>query len=410
MRIMISTDSPFIPSGQARVGRELAIGLAKRGHELGYLGWFHRQDIFPNLPYNIQFWWTNNTAYGADVLDGVIQRFMPDVLLTIGDFWNISYITNPQICRTRKLFQWCAYCPVDGEPEGGGLPPSIIPVMADVDIPVAYTEYAKQAILKSVMDQETRSRIKVIYHGVDTSIFKPDTQKRIELREKLEIQDKFVFLTVSRNQSRKNIPIIFKAWKIFSNLPETIGKVILWPHMFFNDSMGWQIDDLFEILGLKDHSVMFYRHVAYAQSEQHLIKDSDLADLYRLSDAFILLSGEGFGLPIFEAMATRLPCILIDHSASSELGAEGRAELVPLSGTMTWTGMHLTERPLVSVDNVVASMLKIFREKQYRESVSQKGYDYATKFTWEKVVDEWHMLFSSYEIPFIKPMRMEVVT
>lgn len=410
MRILIMTDSPFIPTGQARVGREIAVGLASHGHQVGYLGWFHRTDIFPNLPHNIQFWSTNNNYYGSDMLDAVVERFRPDVLLTVGDFWNLWYITDPNVCRTRKLFQWCSYIPVDGEPMNGGLSPGIIKTVEDIDIPVAYTEYAKKAVLKSVSDQETRNRIKVIYHGVNTEVFKPmDPAARRKLREEMGIGDKFMFLTVCRNQSRKNIPRLFHAWKKFSELSETQGNVLLWPHMFFQDPMGWDIDAILDEQHLRNQSIMYYEQVAHAPSEMHLIADQDLARIYQIADAFVLLSGEGFGLPTLEAMATRLPCILLNHSASAELGADGRAHLINEIHSQTWTGGHLTERPTPDLEATVEAFMRIFRDKAYRQDIARKGYEFATQYPWTRVVDDWNNLFLQHEVPFMKPMKMEVV-
>lgn len=411
MRILIMTDSPFIPTGQAKVGREIAIGLARRGHEIGYLGWWHRQDIFPNLPFNIQFWWTNNGLYGADLLDSVVQSFQPDVVLTVGDFWNLWWITDGNQCRTRRQFQWCSYIPVDGEPMNGGLPPSIIATVEDIDIPVAYTEYARRAVLKSVSNQETRNRIKTIYHGVDTNIFRPaDPIERRKMRLNFGIEDKFVFLTVSRNQTRKNIPKLFHAWKKFSEMPEFKGKVVLWPHMYFNDPMGWKIDDILDEQKLRNESIMYYNQIAYSQSELYLLPEAELAKLYQISDSFVLISGEGFGLPTIEAMATKLPCILLNHSASGELGADGRAHLINEIYSQTWTGGHLTERPVPDLDATIESFIKIYREKQYRDEIAQKSYDFARQFTWDKVTEDWNTLFVNYEIPFLKPMKMEVVS
>lgn len=410
MRIIVMTDSPFIPTGQARVGREIAVGLAERGHEVGYVGWFHRPDIFPNLPNNIQFWWTNDGYYGSNILDHAVNQFQPDIVLTIGDFWNLGWITDPNICRTRRYFQWCSYIPVDGEPLNGGLPPGIIKVVEDIDIPVAYTEYAKAAVLKSVKSEETRRRLNVIYHGVDSQTFKPmEPSERRKIRAQYQLEDKFLFLTVCRNQSRKNIPKLFQAWKKFSEMPEFRDKVVFWPHMYFKDPMGWNIDDLIEELGLRNQSIMYYEQVAHAPSELHLLPESELAKLYQIADAFVLLSGEGFGLPTFEAMATKLPCILINHSASGELGADGRAHLIDDIYTQTWTGGHLTERPSPTTDSVVAALAKIYRDKPYRDSIAQKGQEFARQYPWTRIADDWNSLFLNHEIPFLKPMKMEVV-
>ena len=410
MRILLMTDSPFIPSGQARVGREIAVGLAARGHQIGYLGWWHNPNITPNLPYNIQFWWTNDGMYGSNILDKVVNSFQPEILLTIGDFWNLAYITEPITCRTRKYFQWCSYIPVDGEPHGGGLSPGIADVIAEVDIPVAYTNYAKDAVLKSIQDQETRNRISVIYHGVDTKIFKPlDPAARRKMRESYGIDDKFIFLTVCRNQTRKNIPELFKAWRKFIDIPGIMDNVILWPHMNFRDTSGWNIDDLINIYGFKERSVMYYDQMAHPQHDKFGIPETELAALYQMADAFILLSNEGFGLPTLEAMATRLPCILLNHSASGELGIDGRALLVKPEGNLTWIGRYLTEKPIPGEDASVDAMVKVFSNKKLRDETASKGYEFAIKNTWDSVLDEWNALFLSYEMPFLKSMKMEVV-
>lgn len=411
MRILVMTDSLNLPTGQGRVGREIAVGLQSKGHEVGYLGWWHGANTSYMPPNGIRYWATNNEHYGADVFDSIVLRFQPDVVLTIGDFWRIGYIADPNRCRSRKFFQWCSYIPVDGEPVNGGLPPAIVPIIEDIDIPVAYTNYAADVVLKSVHDQETRNRLRVIYHGVDTSVFKPmDPAERRKAREDAGIGDRFVFLTVCRNQSRKNIPEMFAAWKKFSELPETKGRVLFWPHMNFNDQNGWNIDDLITVNRMRNSSIMYYTEMAFGPSSHDLVSEQNLARLYGMADAFMLISGEGFGLPILEAMATGLPCILLNHSAPAELGADGRAELVPWSDTVTWTGSHLTQRPVPSVQSIVDSMKKVFSDRHGTRRMADKGREFAQKCTWDAAINEWDALFLEREIPFLKPLKLEAVS
>ena len=173
--------------------------------------------------------------------------------------------------------------------------------------------------------------------------------------------------------------------------------------------MGWNIGDLMDVLKLRNQSIMYFQQVAYSGSEMHLIPDAELAALYQISDAFVLISGEGFGLPTFEAMATKLPCILLDYAASSELGAEGRAELVPSAGSLTWTGSHLTQRPLPEPKDIVQSLLRIFRDRERRNNIAKAGYDFATKYTWDRVANDWDAMFRRHEYPFIGEMKMEVI-
>ena len=407
------SDSLYLPTGLGRVGYELATGLARLGHEIGYIGWWHPAHVItPPPPVPIEFWPVDGKRGGEEVLDTILDRWQPDALLTIGDLWNLGYVAQPVRCQLRRYVQWIHYLSVDGEPVGGGLPPGCIPTLADVDWPVAYTQYAQRAMATSLgTDTEAMARVRVIYHGVNTEVFTPgDPGERARWRHQYGIDDKFLFLTVCRNQSRKNIPELFQAWKIFSELPEVRGRVVLWPHMVFTDPMGWAIDDLLDVLKLRNRSILYYEQVAHAPSELQLIPDAELARLYQLADAFVLLAGEGFGLPVFEAMATKVPCLLMDCAATGELGAEGRAALVPVTGGLTWTGRHLTQRPIPKVDDIVAAMLKIYRDQVYRESIAQAGYDFARQYPWSRVVGEWAALLRQIEVPFAQPFSLEVVT
>ncbi len=411
MRILVMSDSPFIPTGLAKVGREIALGLYRHGHDVGYLEWFHHGDIPQKNLENIRCWLTNDNSYGANHLDKIVNRFQPEVVLTIGDMWNLWYLADGSMCRTRRWFQWVAYIPVDGEPINGGIPPSQLPILEDVDWPVAYTKYAEAALRKSVRDQEFLTRLRTIYHGVNHNLFKPtDPEFRKKLRHRFGIGDeKFIFLTVSRNQSRKNIPELLRAWKIFSETQEARGRVLLWPHMFFNDPMGWKIDNLLDILQLRNNSIMYYNQVAHAEHEMLLIPEEETAALYQIADAFILIAGEGFGLPTFEAMATKLPCVLLDYAASTELGAEGRAEMIPCKDFATWTGMQLTQRPMPDPAAVARAMMKVYSDRDWRRFIAENGYKFCLDYSWEKVVADFNALMMEIEVPFLRPKALEVV-
>lgn len=415
MRILVMTDSPFVPSGLGKVGKNIALGLKRHNHDVAYLAWFHHPDIPQERLDGIQVWFTNDSLYGAEILDRIVNRFQPDVLLTVGDLWNLSYIYNGEACKTRRWFQWCSYIAVDGEPLNGGLPPGLVPIVNDIDIPVAYTNYAKKSISKSSNDDETRSRLDVIYHGVDTNLFKPTShERRMSIRRSYGIRDdQFVFLTVSRNQSRKNIPELFRAWKIFADRPQNKNRAMFWPHMTFTDTAGWNIDHLFDVIGLKQsEEIMFYQSIAKSPHAMLLMPEEELATLYQIADCFILISGEGFGLPTFEAMATGLPCILLDYAASSELGADGRAELVPcpVESTATWTGMYLTQRPTPNPELIADAMQKIIDNRDYRERMAKKGFEFARSFPWQKIQDQWAHKMLKIEVPFAAPMQLQEIS
>ena len=42
--------------------------------------------------------------------------------------------------------------------------------------------------------------------------------------------------------------------------------------------------------------------------------------------------------------------------------------------------------------------------------VAIKGKGFATQYTWDRIADQWHMLFLQMEVPFIRPMELETIT
>jgi glycosyltransferase involved in cell wall biosynthesis len=58
-----------------------------------------------------------------------------------------------------------------------------------------------------------------------------------------------------------------------------------------------------------------------------------MRDLYSLADAFVLPTrGEGWGIPVAEAMAMGLPVIVTNYSGPTEYANEENAYLLPVTG------------------------------------------------------------------------------
>lgn len=389
MKVMIMTDNPNIPTGMGRVGKELALGLQKRGYNVSYLGWFTPPWFENKLP--IRLHKTNNNYYGADVFDDVVTKEQPDVVITVGDVWMIRHIKEQ--ARTRQFFKWIGYTPIDGHAWHGGVPNSWIEVFESMDKVVAYTEYGKRKILHSI--PELVDDIRVIPHGVDTKVFYPLPEEQIKkYRSEWGIGDAFIFLMVSRNQGRKNIPDFCKAWKKFK-LKKGTEKCKFWPHMMFRDPMGWNLNEIFSIFSMWDDLYCF-REVANAETNVELCGEDTLMKIYNACDCHVLLGGEGWGLPTLEAMACGRACINIDHSANTEL-TEGRGELVKVAHYAT--GIHSTERPYPDVDDLAQKMYEMYFNIEQRKRYEAKARTFAEKLTWDNALEMWDKLLKEVKNP-----------
>lgn len=415
------TDNCNIPTGMGKVGREIALGLQKRGHLIEYLGWFTPPWMENKMPFKI--YQTRNQYYGSDVFDDVIMQSRPDYVITVGDEWMVNYIADRQRCKTRAAFQYIHYIPVDGAAYGEKLPPTWIESFKDADVKVAYTEYGKRVILNSV--PELADEIKVIPHGVDANIFKPLPKAEIDnLRRNIgldtikangEVSKKICYLMVARNQFRKNIPEIAKAWKRFK-ADGKHEKAVFFPHMNFQDGMGWNLDEIFDIMDIRS-SLMFFDKIAHGQTNLKLMPEEDLNKLYNVADVFILLSGEGVGLPTLEAMACGKPVIVLDHSANTEL-AQGRGELVKVGNYIT--GKYGTERPYPDEESLVSAMDRLYKDVNLRQRYGQAGHDFihsgcpgqyhGKALTWANACDQWDEIIKELDSPLSKPVKLKEIT
>src|SRR5882672_2898722 len=155
-------------------------------------------------------------SHGAENFERVIDEFPPDVVISLGELWMIDWLhTHP--ARTR--FKWIIYVPLDGGP----FYPPWEPMLKDADELVAMSEFGRQ-ILQSGLPSR---RIHLIHHGVDTSVFRP-LAERDRLKSHERFWGKFVVGCVARNQGRKNIPALVKA---FAQLNGRIGNLHLYLHM-----------------------------------------------------------------------------------------------------------------------------------------------------------------------------------
>jgi len=228
-----------------------------------------------------------------------------------------------------------------------------------------------------------------------------------------EVDRMLCYLIVARNQFRKNIPEIAKAWRKFTEDGKH-KRAVFWPHMNFQDAMGWNLDEICDIMGIRK-TLFYFDRIAHGQSNMALMPEQDLNRLYNVCDVFILLSGEGFGLPLVEAMACGKPVIALDHSACTEL-ARGRGELVRVSHYVT--GKHGTERPYPDERDLIRAMDRLYRVSELRAEYGASALKFITEgdrqyhgkaLTWESAVEQWDELITDIEHPLAKRIKLREV-
>lgn len=321
------------------------------------------------------------------------------------------YMAWRQQSPPENWFEVVSYWPVDSPLKGNWIDFSI----AYPKYSVAYTKYGKNEIEKAnnLLVKPHKLDIKVIYHGVDTQDFFPlkeDGKK--EFKQKFftgKVNDEtFVVTCVARNQMRKDLP---RVMKIFREFQKRRPDSILYLHSKVQDVFGSLLEMArnFNLEPGKD----FFFPKNFDENRGFPVKA--LNCIYNVTDAYLTASlGEGWGLPVSEAMATK--CITLAPNITSfpemfntegnniedlkELETNETIRGIPIKSGSTsseWTcfGIEDLERPrlLMNVDDAVKKLLWVYDNPEKAVRIAERGYNWIQQYSWRRIASEWDQLF-----------------
>jgi glycosyltransferase involved in cell wall biosynthesis len=240
----------------------------------------------------------------------------PDLVLTLGDVW----VLDQNVLRELPVAHWL---PSDCRP------------MSTADRQVA--EAAGPQLI--AMSRFGEARFKAagfsplyVPHGVPMDVFSPPADKAA-LRARCGISpDTFVIGVNAANNDaiRKAAPEMMLAYaKFVSSHPDSVLSL----HTGVHCDGGQDLEAIAENLGITDKVKVVdqYRYTA------GLITPEDMALWYGAVDVLLAATyGEGFGLPIVEAMACGVPAITTRCSSMEELNPDG----IQVEGSPFFNGVH----------------------------------------------------------------------
>ncbi|MFH1587519.1 MAG: glycosyltransferase family 4 protein [Candidatus Diapherotrites archaeon] len=372
------SDSPNVCSGYGTVTRNLLDGLTKNtGHEWLALGWQYvgqptRWGNFMMLP-------RGQRAFGEDILPYHLQQFKPDVLIVLADLFMVNYLAAMDFKDTKLV----NYFPADGFP----LPTGGANVLMKNTQAVAMSKFGKEVAKKEGIETE------VIYHGVDSNVFSPVKDKE-QLKRNLGLEGKFVIGFAGRNQERKKISRLLKAWKIFSTGKKDVHLILHTdpfdpegPALLDRKGPGGQkLEGLISVLGAENVSFTHMPSFQLGLPLDHLNR------IYNLFDIHVSATlGEGFGLTTLESMACGVPNILPDNTTAKEL-IGGRGELAKIQAWVT--ANNNVEMGLVDVEDMAAKMNYLYENEDVRGKYSKNGRKFAEEMDWKNIVPQWEKLLA----------------
>lgn len=388
----------MLPTGYSQVTRNVLSNIFKAGVDVHNLA-FQNVGFPSNLTisdrmvalYRIYYQIHPNEAYGNQgSVEFYNNEIKPDVTAFLADSFMIRWLADKithegkEITKRQKLHgKTLFYFPFDSKDVYDG----VVPVMEQMDIRVAMSKWAQNLLKK-----EAKMDSHYIPHGVDPHIYRPLPKHIVDkVRSENKWEDKFIVGCVARNQSRKNIPALFKAFAEFSKDKK---DVILLAHLDPVDPQGTNLHDLANKLGIKDKVIYGMRRFSLGVPEFRMSLAYNTMDIHVLST-----TGEGFGLPIIESMACGIPNICTDYTTARELIGEN-GELVRLAkGHQYIVGQLNTDRALCDIDELVQKMNKLYDNPELRKKYSESGRKYVLdNYGWEKVCRMWLELFEFGEV------------
>jgi glycosyltransferase involved in cell wall biosynthesis len=424
------TDSPKLHTGFARVGKEIWTYMKRTGkYDIQCIGWFH-QDTNEEVTYpiictrkNEKGIITQDDKYAHQSFQEVVDKFKPDLVWTLGDMWMVDHVAT---CEGRSTFKWVAYFPIDGHPS----PSKWGKIVESMDLAIAYGKYGMDVISK----RAPKAKLSYIYHGVDTKKFGAITQEEIDVARKNVIgvdSGKTLIGIVARNQPRKAFDKLFEAYFYLLNghynICQSCGKLSTFKYDLITKAVTSSDKckhcgsaDVFK--GHKRDDVRLYVHGAISDCGWDMLdlqNDFDLAGkilvnpalrvgvgvseftlnaIYNAIDVFTLPTrGEGFGLPILEAMAAGTPVVVTDYSAHPEW-AVGCGELVP-PAVLESEPVTNIRRAVIDIDAYVMSLIKLVDDKELREKYGSNGRKVAETMDWSIICKQWESVIDGVLYP-----------
>jgi glycosyltransferase involved in cell wall biosynthesis len=384
MRILWISDSPDTPSGFGTVTASVCQGLAARGHDVSIMGWqtklageWNGCRVYPSLG-----------KLASETIFPFLVRQRPEIVIALADVWWLPYFCSPHVRRQMELTDtpWVLYFPIDGDMEGEALPASWVDLLRQVDVPVAMSQYGKRIAERHGIG------CRYIPHGVDLDVFCPPADRQ-GAKADIGAEGKFLVLSDSRNQPRKMLPRLLD---IFARFAAACPESVLHLHT--------DPDDEFTRSGIYSYNVRSdVRHLGIESKVRFTpgmtmkggggISLATLARYYQAADLHLLASsGEGFGLPTLQAAAAGAIPMASAYTASLEL-TEGHGEPV---GVSDWTANEFgIRRGLIDVKDAVLRLKRLYENQADLPRRSARCREFALRYGWNTVVDQWHELISS---------------
>jgi glycosyltransferase involved in cell wall biosynthesis len=327
-------------------------------------------------------------SYGAIKADIWVERFDPDIVIINNDYpIGKSYLRTKGGKETKlakhRSFK-ILYSPIDSEPA----PKVYAEIAAMFDLNIAYTEF--QRGLMAQLDPMYQL-MPVLYHGYDDKVMVPmdkteakdklvdifhkymPEQKREDLEERF--RGKYLVYFVGRNQFRKDLPCLFRAFALFR---DDVENAYLVPHtnVVPHGNSGWVLTNLAELTELPEGS-------AALMGEANMFTEAEMNIFYNAADVLAYPTwGEGFGLPSFEAMGVKTPVIATNFGPQREIHRQGRGYFIDIRDVIPADFAGWSYFALPDHRSLYKQLKFVHDNPEHVAETVERAYEFVKDFSW----------------------------
>lgn len=228
------------------------------------------------------------------------------------------------------------------------------------DLVIAISQQTKKDLIEFYQVQEEKTR--VCYQSCN-----PIFSKQVSVSEKENIKNRYnlpdeFFLYVGSVIERKNLLNVCKAIYLLKNDLQV-------PLVVIGDGSGYlqQVKDYIKGQGIADN-IIFLSDNTSTKDLAGFKTAADFPAIYQQALAMIYPSFfEGFGIPVLEALFSRLPVITSNLSCLPEVGGDAAYYVNPHDSV-----------------EIAEAMRRIYHDESLRIEMKEKGWQHAQSFTPEK--------------------------
>ena len=210
-----------------------------------------------------------------------------------------------------------------------------------------------------------RSKIRVVYPGVDSANLRATAEETESVRAKYKLPGRY-FLYIGTLQPRKNIGRIVQAFMLWRQSQRENDAMLV-----LAGGKGWLYDEAW-LEGASQH----VHAIGY-------ISEADKAALLAGAIALVFPSlYEGFGFPAVEAMIAGTPVIASNTSSLAEIVGEDGLLVDPLDSNA-----------------IAAAMSRLSDDEELRQDLLNRGFRRAERFTWESAAEQAMSAFRELGAP-----------